>query len=321
MPASMELLESAVLAFFGAMTLLASIPFSVMFAVFSLFRGLFAKGIQRPKTILITGASSGIGSHLAMQYSQHGNQVIIFGRNEAHLRRVEKDCSDRGAMVRAVKIDVTERDEMNKVLRELDDEFGGLDLVICNAGVTADAHAKSVHKLGIDGVAKLMVETNVLGVFNTLAPIIQVMQKRGKGHIVITGSIVGLFGNPNFAIYCATKAMMQSLARDLYFSLQKKNINLSLIAPGFVETPMTDIIHHNFESWFPKILYWSPERSARFIKSRIAAGSYYIAFPKYFELGVYMASVLPPSLQTYASAASGYSGMMGKPAPDVLCVS
>ncbi|TPX42764.1 hypothetical protein SeLEV6574_g05419 [Synchytrium endobioticum] len=337
MPAPNEFVSSIVLSVVGIMVLaFVAIPMSLTLGTFNIIKraignvgtrfGLISERrldykVKDPKCILITGASHGIGAALAMEFADKHKTLILCARHEGPLKEIQKACQLRDCEnVITLTLDVSDRENTVQTLKRLDEEHN-IDLVIANAGVTADRDHHPIEKEGLDGVSRMLIETNVLGVMYTIAPIIEGMKKRGHGQVAIMGSIVGLFGTTAMPIYAATKSFLQSLSRDLVFPLYYKyGVHLSLIAPGFVESRMTHVLKDDAQAWYPWLLFWGPQQSAKYIRKCLVDNQYYIPFPWYFELIQYSAYVLPPPLQPYISSMVGYSGVTGTPSREALCL-
>lgn len=192
----------------------------------------------KPKTILITGASSGIGEALACHYAdqQKGCTLILTGRNAERLERVEQICRDKGAKVEACVLDVCDQVAMYDFVHKTDQRTP-IDLVIANAGISAGTQSFEASE-SYEQVRGIF-DVNVTGVFNTLQPIQERMVARGSGQIAIVSSLAGYRGWPGAPAYCASKAAVKVYGEALRGVLKSHGVHVSVVCPGFVRSRMT----------------------------------------------------------------------------------
>jgi short-subunit dehydrogenase len=236
--------------------------------------------IKNPTSILITGASSGIGAALALSYAEAGTTLFLLGRNQTRLLEIAAACAKRGSHVNTHKIDVTNKDEMANWLEDVDAQKP-LDLVIANAGISGDFDLQN------DTTSRSIFATNVDGVLNTILPIIPKMVRRQSGQIALMSSLAGFRGLPSAPAYSASKAAVRSYGEALRGSLNKEGIHVSVICPGFVESRITDT--NNF---YMPFLMKAP-KAARIIKKRLAKDQARIAFPFGLYAVTWLMTVLP----------------------------
>lgn len=181
------------------------------------------------KNIVITGASSGIGAEMAIQLADKNVRLCLIGRNEDRLSEVTEHCVDRGAIVTQHIIDVRDRDLMAKMLIQEDDEVP-FDLIVASAGI--GKRFEDAEYL------RQTTEVNVMGVLNTIEPLLQRLIAREKGQIALLSSLAGFrtLGGP--AGYTASKAWVRLYGEALRGQMVKHNVGVSVICPGFVDTPM-----------------------------------------------------------------------------------
>jgi short-subunit dehydrogenase len=240
-----------------------------------------------PRSILVTGGSSGIGRALALAYAEPGISLSLIGRNEARLDAVAAAAREKGAAVRIGQVDVRDQAAMARWIRERDGE-NPFDLVIANAGITTG--------LGPDETAedpaavRAILGTNLLGVLNTVEPVIGPMCVRGKGHLAFVGSMAGLRGLPYAPAYSAAKAAVHSYTESLRGRLEPRGVNISLIVAGFVKTPLNDSIDG------PKTFEISDVEAARLIKRGLDRDKAVIVFPWPLYLATRLARTLPVRL-------------------------
>jgi short-subunit dehydrogenase len=240
-----------------------------------------------PRSILITGASSGIGRAVARAYAEPGRRLILVGRNAERLRAVATECSARGSVAETAVLDVRDRVEMWRRLRELD-ALHCFDLILANAGIATGLMPGQLTE-SPDAV-RGAIATNLFGVLNTVEPLIEPMCARGRGQIAVVSSIAAIRGLPYSPAYCATKAAVHLYADSLRGNLEPRGVVVSLICPGFVHTPM------NEKLVAAKPLAISDEKAARIIRRGLDRGRALIAFPRLLYLGARLISFLPARL-------------------------
>jgi short-subunit dehydrogenase len=236
---------------------------------------------QRFSSILITGASSGLGAALARRYASSGCFLALQGRDRNRLAKIASICIGLGATVETALVDVTDHAALKAWILDIDARHA-LDLVIANAGVaggSGDAEAQ-MHEI---------MAVNVTGVIATIMPAIDCMRPRGRGTIAIMSSLAGFRGLPGAAAYCASKAAIRVLGESLRSDFAHDNIGVSVICPGFVTTPMTA----RNKSTMPMLM--DADRAAAIIDRGLARNRARIAFPLPIFLLALSLSVLPPS--------------------------
>ena len=186
------------------------------------------------KTILITGASSGIGAELAKGYASTGVTLLLTGRNAERTEAVAAACRDKGADVETCTTCVTEKDAFAAQVATWDDAHP-IDLVIANAGISGGLDKED------DSLFRTIMAINLDGTLNTVFPLIPRMKKRKSGHIVLMSSMAGFRGMPNAPAYSVSKNAVRALGEALRPLLAKEGVNVSTICPGFIRTPLTDV--------------------------------------------------------------------------------
>jgi short-subunit dehydrogenase len=231
-------------------------------------------------SILITGASSGLGAALAHAYAAPGITLALFGRNEERLTEVAKQCEAKGATVQCVLVDVRDRDAMQEAIHALDDAKP-FNLVIANAGISAGTFTGEKNFDAAHGV----FDVNLQGVLHTMHPIITRMVARKHGQIAIISSLAGIMPWPGAAAYSASKAAVRYYGEALRPQLAKRNVWVSVVCPGWIHTPLVAV------NKFPMPFIMSSERAARIIQQGISARKTRISFPfsLYFALRVLQA--------------------------------
>jgi short-subunit dehydrogenase len=244
--------------------------------------------IATPKTVVITGASSGIGEALAVRYARAGTVLGVTGRNRERLERVAERCRAAGCDVRPAVLDVRDRSSLAAWLQELDRAFP-IDLLIANAGVTTGV-ARGRQDEDADAAFELM-EINILGVLNTVQPVLPLMLTRGRGQIAIMSSVSALSALPDAPSYSASKAAMLSYGVALRDRVYDAGVRVNVLCPGYVSTPMTA----RFKGWLP--LEMTVETAAARIVSGLARDRPVIAFPLILVLLARGSRLLPDGLR------------------------
>jgi len=243
--------------------------------------------VKSPASILITGASNGIGAALAESYAAPGKHLALGGRDAARLLAVAERCRERGAAVIETIVDVTDPAAVAAWV-EAADRTAPLDLAIANAGVQGGPYRAGRGETR-DEAARAM-RVNFDGVCNMVDPVLAAMRPRGRGQIALIASLAGLRGLPYSPGYCASKAAVKAYGEALRSWLLPEGIAISVVLPGFVETRMSNAVIG------PKPLMMSAERAARIIQRGLARGRRQIAFPFSLYLGVQVMRALPAAL-------------------------
>ncbi len=239
------------------------------------------------RSILITGASSGIGRALALAYAAPRTELALIGRSAERLRDVAAAAKARGAGVVTVQLDVRDRDAMHAWIAARD-AARPFDLAIANAGISTGLAGKGLCEE--PEAVRALLATNLLGVLNTVEPLIGAMCARGHGQLAFIGSIAGLRGLPYSPAYCASKAAVHAYAESLRGRLEERGVLVSLVIAGFVKTPLNEKISA------AKPFEISDARAADIIKSGLARGKATIVFPRRLYLAARLARLLPPRL-------------------------
>jgi NAD(P)-dependent dehydrogenase (short-subunit alcohol dehydrogenase family) len=238
---------------------------------------------MRPRTLLITGASSGIGRALALEYASGGARVALCARRPAELEAVAGEARARGGDALCLPLDVSDVAAVSEAVRKADRDLGGLDMVIANAGRGGATHASRLTWADIEP----MLDVNVRGAFATIAAAIPVFLAQQRGHIVGISSLAGMRGLPQAAAYCASKAALSTFLESIRIDLAPAGIAVTDVRPGFVDTPATANATH------PMPLRWSAERAARHVVRRLESRPAAISFPWPLALATRLARLLP----------------------------
>ena len=231
--------------------------------------------------IVITGASSGLGAALARAYARTGHELFLAGRDAVRLSLVALECQKADATVHTQVVDVTDRAAMASWLASI----GDVDLLIANAGISA-----GTGEFGeTEAQARRIFAVNLEGVLNTLHPVIPCMVARGKGQIALISSLAGLRGQPGAPAYSASKGAVRMYGESLRLDLAAKGVGVTVVCPGFVRTPMTDV------NKFPMPWRMEADAAARLIARKLAKNPARIAFPWQLYALVWLLAVLPVS--------------------------
>jgi short-subunit dehydrogenase len=192
--------------------------------------------------IVITGATSGLGRELAVQYATVGADVILglTGRRAERLEAVAAELRELGAEVHLYPVDVRDREAMQALAKDFVEQAGGVDLVIANAGMGNPDRVTQ----GDPALAADVIDVNVIGAINTLVPFLPTMKAQGEGHIVGVASVAGFRALPRHGAYSASKVALQYLLDSWDYSLRRHGICTTVINPGFVESEMTAEANH-----------------------------------------------------------------------------
>jgi 3-oxoacyl-[acyl-carrier protein] reductase len=189
------------------------------------------------KTVLITGASRGIGSGIARVFAQNGaNVAFTYSSSEAPALALQDELSKLGVTVKAYKSDASSFEACERLATEVVSDFESLDALINNAGITKDNLLMRMSEEDFDKV----IEVNLKSVFNMTKAFQRVFLKQRNGSIINISSIVGVKGNAGQANYAASKAGMIGFTKSIALELGSRNIRANAIAPGSIETEMTD---------------------------------------------------------------------------------
>jgi short-subunit dehydrogenase len=238
--------------------------------------------IETPRSLLVTGASSGIGEALARRYAAPGTALALAGRDGDRLAAVAASCRAKGAAVESAILDVTDRDGMRTWIERLDDRTP-LDLVVANAGISAGMGRASED----EAAARRVMAVNVDGVLNTVYPLLPRFRARRRGQIALVSSLAAFRGLPSAPSYSASKAAVKALGEAWRLQLAPDGVRVSVICPGFVVTRMTA------KNKFPMPFLMSAERAADIIARGLARDRGRIAFPGPTAAASWLMGALP----------------------------
>jgi len=238
--------------------------------------------------VVITGASSGIGAALAKYYARPSMRLSLLGRNTSRIAAIVRACQDAGATVQSDIGDVTDAIFMSRWLEACDDA-APIDLLIANAGVGGQS-AMTTSAAETLAAAHAVFSTNVIGVANSILPVLPRLVGRRRGHVVLLSSLAGYLGMPISPAYCASKAAVRVYGEGLRRSLAPHGVRVTVVSPGFVQTPMSESIPGQLP------FLWDCQRAARHIAAGIAKAQHEIAFPWPMVMLSRLAGFLPSSV-------------------------
>ena len=189
------------------------------------------------KTAVVTGASRGIGKAIALALAKEGfNVVVNYNGNKEKAEQVKKECEDFGVNAITVKANVADFSESENLIKEAVSTFGSIDVLVKNSGITKDTLLLRMKEEDFDSV----IDVNLKGTFNTIKHAARQMMKQRSGSIINMSSVVGISGNAGQINYAASKAGVIGLTKSVARELASRGIRANAVAPGFIETDMTD---------------------------------------------------------------------------------
>lgn len=188
------------------------------------------------KTILLTGASSGIGEGIAFAMAAKGARIGLLARRAEMLEDLARRCIDAGGQAIALAADVVDANAVAAAANTLRSTFGPIDIMIANAGI--GGNNAETRDLMPDAVKKV-IDINLLGAANALHAVLPQMLERGSGQLVAISSLAGFRGLPKSAAYSASKAGMTAFFESVRLDVQHRGVDVTIIQPGFIKTPLT----------------------------------------------------------------------------------
>jgi NADP-dependent 3-hydroxy acid dehydrogenase YdfG len=225
---------------------------------------------RTPKTVLVTGASSGIGRALCIELARRGAHVMASARREAELGALCEEIRAAGGKASFLVCDVSDPEAAAEVVRKTERELGSLDMVISNAGLGGSTHAS---RLDVASVSR-MIDVNVRGAIVPLIAAIPIMLGQKHGHLVGVSSLAGRRALPTAAVYNASKAALSMFLEGLSMDLDASGIKVTDVQPGFVATDMTA------KNKFQMPFLWSADKAARNVADRLERAPRILAFPR-----------------------------------------
>ncbi len=190
------------------------------------------------KVALITGAAQGIGKAVASLLARHGADIVVSDINFEKAEETAREIEAIGVKTMAVKVNVASLDDVEKMTAEIFNKFGKIDILVNNAGITRDKLILRMTEEDWNAV----LDVNLKGTFHCTKTVIRHMAKQRSGKIVSIASVVGEMGNAGQANYAASKAGVIGLTKTIAREFAQRGINVNAIAPGYIETPMTEVL-------------------------------------------------------------------------------
>jgi 3-oxoacyl-[acyl-carrier protein] reductase len=192
----------------------------------------------KDKVAIITGASQGIGRDTALALAEAGAKVVVAARNEEKLAALAAAIAAAGGEAFALKLDVADPEQVKAAFKQVLEKFGRVDILVNNAAVTRDGLAMRMKKDDWDAV----LQTNLTGAHLCIQQVLPTMMKARTGRIINISSVVAQSGNAGQANYVAAKAGLIGLTKAIAIEIASRNITVNAVAPGFIETPMTEVL-------------------------------------------------------------------------------
>lgn len=189
-------------------------------------------------TAIITGSGQGIGAAVAKRLAKDGFDIAVNDLNEENGRRTAEECRALGVKADYFKADVSKLSECEEMVKVIKEEFGSIDVLVNNAGITRDGLLARMSEENYD----LVIAVNQKSVFNMMKTVGSIMMKQRSGRIINLSSVAGLYGNAGQFNYSASKAAIIGMTKSAAKELGSRGINVNAVAPGFIRTPMTDAL-------------------------------------------------------------------------------
>jgi short-subunit dehydrogenase len=238
------------------------------------------------KTILITGASSGIGFELCRQLAKEGCKIALLARRKEKLDELAKIINNSGSEALAVQCDVAKKEEIHQAFEKVKETFGMIDIAVLNSGVSA----KNLIEEFDAEKAKELFDINVMGIVYCAEELLPDFIKRKEGVIVGVSSLAEGRGFPKNGFYSGSKAAVTKILESMRIDLKKYNVKVIIVKPGFVKTPMTD------KNDFMMPFMLSVEKGTKIIVEGMRKDKKIIQFPLPTVIGAKLLRIIPDSL-------------------------
>ena len=193
------------------------------------------------KTVLITGATSGIGLGCAQKFAANGDRLILNGRNVKKLETIRQQLQAKGTEVLILAFDVRDREAARRAIERLPEEWQQIDVLVNNAGLALGLEPE--YEGDLDDW-ETMIDTNIKGLLTMTRLVVPGMMERNRGHIINVGSVAGDAAYANGNVYCATKSAVKTLSDGLRLDVADSNIRVTNLKPGLVETNFSNVRFH-----------------------------------------------------------------------------
>ncbi|MEM8960433.1 MAG: SDR family NAD(P)-dependent oxidoreductase [Acidobacteriota bacterium] len=239
----------------------------------------------RDRTLIITGASSGIGASLAHECARRGANLGLLARRTDRLEALAEELAPTGVNVAWASADVTDDDGLSQALDQLEAELGQVDIMVANAGYNRPEGASDFKP----GRGLAIYDVNLLGTLRAFDWALPRFLEQGSGQLVGVASVASFFGLPGNAAYCGSKAAMRYHMQSLRLTFKRKRIAVTTICPGFVESELTG----KMKGKFPMPFMWPTAKATRKIADAIEQRRAEVVFPWQMRLGVGLITRLP----------------------------
>jgi 3-oxoacyl-[acyl-carrier protein] reductase len=202
------------------------------------------------KNAIVTGSARGIGKAIAEKLAREGANVLISDVNIEAAEETAKEIQSLGVKSMAMKVNVVNYNEVEAMVKKVNEEWGSVDILVNNAGITKD---NLILRMTPEDF-QLVTDINLKGVFNGVKAAYPVMMKQKSGKIVNIASVIGLMGNVSQANYAASKGGVIALTKSAAKELAKRGVNVNAVAPGYIQTPMTDRLAEQVRNEIMKLI-------------------------------------------------------------------
>ena len=229
------------------------------------------------KLAIITGGTRGIGKQIALTFAKEGYNIAINYRTENEdLKNTKKEIEENNVKCFTFQGDVTNFKDCEQFVKQIVEEFGNIDVLVNNAGITRDTLLMRMKEEDF----KQVIDTNLIGTFNVTKNVISYMMKARSGRIINISSVVGISGNAGQTNYSASKAGIIGFTKSLAKEVASRNITVNAVAPGFIETQMTDVLKDDIKEEIAKKIplkrMGTPQDVANVVKFLTSEDSSYI---------------------------------------------
>jgi 3-oxoacyl-[acyl-carrier protein] reductase len=228
------------------------------------------------KVALVTGAAQGIGKAVALLLARNGADIVVSDINLEKAEETAKEVQILGRKALAIKVDVAKSDDVDKMVQAILAQFGHIDILINNAGIARDKLILRMTEEDWDAVLNI----NLKGTFNCTKAVVRHMSKQKSGKIVSIASVVGEMGNAGQGNYAASKAGVIGFTKTVAREFAQRGINVNAIAPGYIETPMTealpDKVKEDLKRLIPMDRLGKPEDVAEAVLFLVSESANYI---------------------------------------------
>lgn len=239
------------------------------------------------KVAIVTGASSGIGRQLCLELAKEGYDLGLLARSQAALETLAAEIRQLGQTAVVCPCDVSQKQSVFQAVERVHQEFGGVDLLVANAGIGRDQSLKTFDA----GQARKIYEVNVIGLMQSIAAVLPQMIQQGRGHIVGISSIAAFISFPKTYVYCASKAAVNAHLEGLRIEAKGYGIDVTTVCPGFIKTPLTA------KNKFKMPFLMDVEKAAKIISKGIRKKKSMLIFPKALYLLMLLGRYLPTGLR------------------------